>query len=156
MIAWYYQFLHKFGECPLHRCYCHCAIFVKENPSSSVSAKSWTMIEATKVFLKKGVCKFIKYCGRDTKNLTKFSKKNTCEEVRNLPFDLFFYQWILQYICRLPYLLKKSLADFTYFQERLPEAVAWMCSISMNFLKNSQISQEKIWAKVFFLNKVAW
>ena len=47
-------------------------------------------------------------------------------------------------------MLKKSLADFTYFQERLPEAVAWMCSISMDFLKNSQISQEKIWAEVFF------
>ena len=34
-----------------------------------------TMIEATKVFLKKGVRKFIKCCVRDTKNLTKFSKK---------------------------------------------------------------------------------
>ena len=31
-----------------------------------------TMIEATKVFLKKGVRKFIKCCVRDTKNLTKF------------------------------------------------------------------------------------
>ena len=35
------------------------------------------MIEATKVFLKKGVRKFIKYCVTDTKNLTKFSKKKT-------------------------------------------------------------------------------
>ena len=46
-----------------------------------------TMIEATEVFLKKGVRKLIKYCVRD---LNKFSKKNTCEGVRNLPFDLFF------------------------------------------------------------------
>ena len=51
-----------------------------------------TMIGATKVLLEKGVGKFIKYRVRDTKNLTKFSLKSTCEEVGNFPFDLFFYQ----------------------------------------------------------------
>ena len=50
------------------------------------------MIEATKVFLKKGVPKFIRYCVTDTKNLTKFSKKKGSEGVSNLPFELFFYQ----------------------------------------------------------------
>ena len=50
------------------------------------------MIEATEVFLKKGVRKFMKHCVKDTKNITKFSKINMCEGVRNLLFDLFFYQ----------------------------------------------------------------
>ena len=36
-----------------------------------------TMIEATEVFLEKGVRKLIKYFERDTKYVTKFSKKKT-------------------------------------------------------------------------------
>ena len=49
-----------------------------------------TMIEATEVFLKKGVCKFFKYCVRDTKNLTKFSKKTRAKELGIFHLTYFF------------------------------------------------------------------
>ena len=49
-----------------------------------------TMIEATKVFLKKGVRKFIICCVRDTKNLTRFSKKTPAEELGIFPLTYSF------------------------------------------------------------------
>ena len=49
-----------------------------------------TMIEATELFLKKGVCKFFKYCVRDTKNLTKFSKKTRAKELGIFPLTYSF------------------------------------------------------------------
>ena len=52
-------------------------ISYKKNPQAVSVLNPETMIEATKVSLKKGVRKFIKYCVTDTKNLTKFSKKKT-------------------------------------------------------------------------------
>ena len=49
-----------------------------------------TMIEATEVFLEKGVHKLIKYFERDTKNVTKFSKKTRAKELGIFPLTYSF------------------------------------------------------------------
>ena len=48
------------------------------------------MIEATEVFLEKGVRKLIKYFERDTKNVTKFSKKTRAKELGIFPLTYSF------------------------------------------------------------------
>ena len=80
------------------------------------------MIEATNVFLTKGVRKFIKYCVRDTKNLAKSSKKTRAKE---LGIFLLTYSFTSEFLNKFGgFHTKKYLADFTSFQERLlPEAV---------------------------------
>ena len=48
------------------------------------------MIGATKVFFKNEVRKFIEYRVRDTKNLTRFSKKTPAEELGIFPLTYSF------------------------------------------------------------------
>ena len=75
--------MYKIVECPAYRCYYHCTI--KRKKSSSVSAKSWNYDRGHWSIPLKTFRKFIKYCVRDTKNLTESSKKTHAKELVIFP-----------------------------------------------------------------------